>query len=421
MKKLSFILICFLLKSMLVLAQDTLTLETCQQKSLEFYPSQKQKELINSIYVLKAKTLDINYLPQVSLNGQATYQSDVTQVNLPIPNITMPSLDKDQYKIYFDVSQVLYDGGTTKTLKTLNDLSAQVEQKTLEIELYKVKEKVTALYFSIILVQENVKLLNIIKAEIQSKLLKVESGVKNGVLTESNADILNAEILKIEQQVMEAKSSIDAGYIMLGDYMNIVVDSKTVLKIPAQNITSTDFSNSRPEAVLFENQQKKLEFSKKLSDVKQRPKLAAFGQAGYGKPGLNMFSSTFDSYYMVGAKLSWSFLNWNQKKNDVKIIDLQNNMLTAQKETFDLGVKILLQKCMADIENYKNQLLKDEAIIELRTKIVKAASSQLENGVITATEYLTELNALTTAKLNYETHKIKLVKAQLDYILTKGN
>jgi len=167
-------------------------------------------------------------------------------------------------------------------------------------------------------------------------------------------------------------------------------------------------------------QLQKLEASKKLLDSKLLPKFAAFGQAGYGKPGLNMFAENFDSYYLLGTKLTWNFWNWGQNKNDKKILDLQSNIISSQKESFDLGVKLLLEKNIADITNYREQLAKDEQIIKLRTKIVAAAASQLENGVITATEYVTELNALNTAKLNYETHKVQLMKAQSDYLTTKG-
>ena len=184
-------------------AQDTLTLEDCQKKALEYYPTVKQKALITEASDLKIKSLNVNYLPQVSLNGQATYQSDVTEVKLPIPNLQGPSIDKDQYKISLDISQIIYDGGLTTAQKKVEDIASQIEQKNLESELYKVKDKVSSLYFSVLLLQESKKLLQLLATEVNAKLKKVESGVKNGTLTEINADILKAEIMKLEQQISE--------------------------------------------------------------------------------------------------------------------------------------------------------------------------------------------------------------------------
>jgi len=418
MKKILF----FLLFPIVTFSQntDTLTLDFCQQKALENYPLIKQKDLINKTNELKLFNITKTYLPQLSLNGQATYQSDVTEIPIHIPGMEIPSLYKDMYKATFDVTQVIYDGELTARQKKLEAVSLQSDLQSLETELYKIKDKVNTIYFSIVALQENKKLLLLLKEDIKNKLTKVESGVKNGILLESNADVLKAEIIKIEEQIIELESGIESGLKMLGDYMNQVIPDGVAFKLPETIINATDYENARPEIKAFELQQQKFNASKSLLNCKLMPKVAGFGQLGYGRPGLNMLSNSFDSFYMVGAKVTWALWDWNQNKNEKQLLDLQSQVLNTQKESFIQGIKILLEKNIADIQKYQDLLAKDKEIIALREKIIKSAVSQLENGTITATDYLTELNAASQAKVNMESHKIQLEKARIDYLTTKG-
>jgi outer membrane protein TolC len=335
--------------------------------------------------------------------------------------MNIPSLYQDQYKATLDVSEVIYDGGLTSKQKKLEQVSLQSELQSLETELYKVKDKVNTIYFGIIALQENKKLLLLLKEDIKNKLAKVESGVINGALLQSNADVLKAEIIKIDEEIIELESGIESGFSMLGDYVNTTIPETSILKLPETIVSATDYENARPEIKSFELLQQKLDVSKSLLDVKLIPKVAGFGELGYGRPGLNMLSNSFDGFYLVGAKVTWTLWDWNQSKNEKQLIDLQSQVLTTQKDLFNQGIKILLEKNISDIKKYQDLLVKDQEIIELRKKITLSAESQLENGTITATEYLTELNAESQAKLNSETHKIQLVKAQVDYLTTKGN
>lgn len=400
---------------------DTLTLDFCQQKALENYPLLKQKDLLNTASEIKISNFAKTYLPQFSLNGQATYQSETTEIPINIPGLDIPSLYKDAYKATFDVTQIIYDGGLVSAQKELETANLQADLQSVESELYKLKDKVNTIYLAIVTLQENKKLLKLLKQDIQNKLTKIISGVKNGILLESNALVLKAEIIKIDQQITEIDYSISSGFKMLGDYLNVTISDSNKLKLPDVAVTSTNYENIRSEIKAFELQEQKLDISKSLLDCKLMPKVAAFGQLGYGRPGLNMLSNSFDAFYMVGAKVSWTLWDWSETKNEKKLLDLQKQVLETQKETFNQGIKILLEKNIADIAKYEDLIKSDYDIIGLREKVVKTAESQLENGTITATEYLTELNNLSQSKVNLQSHKILLVKTKVDYLTLKGN
>jgi len=420
MNKFTLLLLLF---SQLVFGQNTepiLSLEYCYTEAISNYPLIKQKDLLKTSTEYKIKNLNVNYLPQVFLNGQATYQSDVTELPIKMPGVSIPELNKDAYKVTLDVNQVVYDGGLTKNQKNIEKTGLLLDEQNLDIELYKVKDRVNQLYFNILLLQENEKLLKVMQNEINSKLAKMEAAIKGGVAIENNANILKAELIKIEQQLIEINAGKQASSQMLGELINKTITEKTTFVLPEPIVNVNDTINNRLEFKYFDLQKDKITQTKNLSFSKIMPRVSVFGQAGYGRPGLNMFTTTFDTYYLVGAKLSWNIWNWNQSKNEKNILNIQFSIVDSQKELFAMNLKMANYKENADVKKFIALIEKDNEIIALKTKIAKNASYQLDNGIITATEYTTELNSEWQAKLNLELHKIQLVLSKINYLNNLG-
>ncbi|OIP04687.1 MAG: hypothetical protein AUJ97_02385 [Bacteroidetes bacterium CG2_30_32_10] len=420
MNKFTLLLLLF---SQLVFGQNTepiLSLEYCYTEAISNYPLIKQKDLLKTSTEYKIKNLNVNYLPQVFLNGQATYQSDVTELPIKMPGVSIPELNKDAYKVTLDVNQVVYDGGLTKNQKNIEKTGLLLDEQNLDIELYKVKDRVNQLYFNILLLQENEKLLKVMQNEINSKLAKMEAAIKGGVAIENNANILKAELIKIEQQLIEINAGKQASSQMLGELINKTITEKTTFVLPEPIVNVNDTINNRLEFKYFDLQKDKITQTKNLSVSKIMPRVSVFGQAGYGRPGLNMFTTTFDTYYLVGAKLSWNIWNWNQSKNEKNILNIQFSIVDSQKELFAMNLKMANYKENADVKKFIALIEKDNEIIALKTKIAKNASYQLDNGIITATEYTTELNSEWQAKLNLELHKIQLVLSKINYLNNLG-
>ena len=399
---------------------DTLTLASCQQQAIENYPLIKQKDLLSAAADLRLKNLNTSYFPQLSLNGQATYQSAVTEIPKFSPLITITPSNKDQYKLTLDVNQNIWDGGQTSTQKKLEVSSLEAEKMNVDVELVKIKDRVNQLFFNILFVQQNQKIILNLQNDLQSKLTKIKAGIKNEVQLQSNADVLQAELIKTEQQLIELDNTKTIALNMLSEYLNQPIPAGTVFKLPETNVGAGVYDNKRLEMQLFDVQMNKLEVSKKLSTTRTMPRFNAFGQGGYGRPGFNMLSNDFDFFYIVGAKLSWNISGFYQAAREKKIIDIQKNLLDVQKQTFDKNLKLSSQKDLSDITKYQQLLDKDNEIVALRQNITHASSVQLENGIITATEYVTELDAEIQAKLNIELHKLQLQMAKINYLNAMG-
>ena len=399
---------------------DTLTLDFCHQRAIEVYPLVKQRLLNAEVTDINNENSDKNYLPQFGINGRASYQSDVTKVSVGIPGVSIPFPDKDMYDLYLGLDQLIWDGGTTREQKNLEEAGLRIKQQIIEVELYKVKERVNGLYFKIFLYRESKKLLILNRHIVREKMQELESGIRNGIVLQSTADVLKAQILEIDQGVIEIENDLIAAFGMLGEMLDLDIPSTVELMLPDPFLETLIFMNFRPEYQLLNLQKDKLELSKKMITASYMPKFSGFGKLGYGKPGLNMLSSTFEPYYFVGIGLKWNIINWNRQKNQKKILDVQQGIMEVQKETFDKNIKIQLKNDLAQVNKYNQLITNDQEIIDLREQITKTASSQLDNGMITSTQYLDELNKATRARLNLEVHRIRLSLAKINYLKTIG-
>jgi outer membrane protein TolC len=417
----TYLLLIFTFLRLVGISQESVTLELCRERAQENYPLSKQNEFLPASHDLKIKNLNKNFFPQMSINGQAHYQSDVTKTPVNVPGISIPVVSKDQYKLYLDVSQTIYDGWSTNRQKALEDVNLKIDMQNICIDLFKLKERVNQIYFSILLLKEKAIILELYRATLSSKLGDVESGVRNGILLTSNLYILQAELIKADQALTENRISLGASLSMMNEFTGLSLKESTDFVIPEITVDLGRFTNNRPEFLLFSLQQEKISASKKLTGSTLLPRLSAFGQAGYGRPGFDMLKDEFDDFYMIGARVNWKFLDWNRTRRDRGVLDLQNHIILSNRETYDMNVKIDLENKTAEIRKAEELISRDKELIVLREKISKAVSSQLDNGVITLSQYLTEINAETGAKIDLEMHKIQLIKAKVDYQAALGN
>lgn len=398
---------------------QTLTIENCYALASEHYPLAKQRELILKSRDYSIENISKGYLPQVNIVGQASYQSEVTQVPIQLPNTTIPVLDKDQYKIYGEINQVVYDGGMIKQQKLSQESKSLVEAQKLEVELYKLKERINDLYFGILLVNEQLRQNALKKDDIALGIKKTEAQLANGTVFRSSLDILKAENLTVSQQTLTLLSNKKAYLNMLALFLNKPLDDNTLLVTPVPPVLSTQ--NNRPELGLFEQQTKNIDIQQQAITIKNIPKLNLFFQGGMGKPALNMLSNDFEAYYIGGIRLNWSLFGYYTQRKEKDLLNINKEDISIQKETFLFNTNYQLQQQNEEISRLSGYLRSDQEIISLRGSIKKAALAQLENGVSTTSDYLREVNAEDTARQNKILHQIQLLAAQYKVRLTQGN
>ncbi len=401
---------------------DTLRIGFCYQRAEEVYPLQKNRELIKESTDLRTENLKKGYLPQLEVSGDAKYLSEVINMNgiIPIPGYEIPSPPQDQYGITLALNQIIYDGGMIKSRKELEMYASMVDDKSLDVELYKLKESINKLYFSILFLQVNDSLFGLSAKELDVKLQQAEAAVLNGAMLSSDRDVLKAEKIRLEQQIIENKHNKNAVLATLEVYLDTTLSAEVTLVSPKVNLDFEENIN-RPEYALFEAQQQKLEASKLLTQVNRRPVIMGYGQAGYGQPGLNPVNDGFAPFYIVGLKMKWNFWDWNNSKREKEILTIQQTKIKNQRETFDKNLNMGLVKAREEIMKIQDILQKDDEIITLRKSIIVSSASKLDNGVIQSSDYIRDFNKYLAARVQQNLHQLKLMQAKFDYLTLKGN
>lgn len=408
------------LLSLVVNAQQKITLEECYALANKNYPIAKQAELLQQKNTYEIDALKKGKLPKIDLNAQATYQSEVTELPIKIPNVVVTPLNKDQYRATLDVNQLIFNGGVIDANAKLKEAQTKTQQQQVAVSLYQLKTRINQYYFSILLLQEKEALLISKQEQLSSRIKEVQSGVKYGAILPASEKVLEAEILKIKQQLIEIKSDKTKLFQNLATLTYSPIEKTTKLEKPNFTIDLKKESN-RPELKLFDLQSQQIETSSILLSKNQLPKINAFGQAGYGNPGLNMLNNSFETFYMVGLKANWNVFDWNKTKAEKQALSVSKEIINSEKETFAINNQMQLQEFENEIQKNQEILATDTEIIDLRNTILKSSDSQLKNGVITSSDYIVEFTNLYEAKTNQKLHEIQLELAKANYQVIKGN
>ncbi|HPF52531.1 MAG TPA: TolC family protein [Draconibacterium sp.] len=411
--------ILLLLPAQLVLAQNEVSLDSCYQWARENYPNLKQAGIFKEITALQQENINTNYYPQVTLNGQATYQSDVTHIGISLPNISIPTVSKDQYKVYAELKQSIWDGGISAANRELENAVLGKNLSELEMELYKLNDQVSQAFFTALVIDKQLMVIEAQKKVLEEKLSSVESGVKNGMVEKSSALVIKAEILNLDQSQIQLQAGKSSVVKMLSVMTGKDISENSKLNYTSKNINVGE-ELQRPELNYYASQSRLMDSQIALLDKTRNPKLFGFGQAGYGRPGMNMLNDKFDSWYLVGVGVSWNAFDWKNTTRKKEVIHLQQTALQYHEEVFRQNIQVLDVQQKETIGKLENMISNDQTLVDLRSEIAKTAASKLENQVITASDYIGEVQAETLAKLNFELHKIQLDEAKEKYELIIG-
>ena len=396
----------------LSLNAQTLSLDECLDKGMNNFPLNKQFRYIEESTSLKLKSLNTNYYPHLDLTGQVTWQNDVPHVSLENAPFQIPYAPKDQYKSYIDVRQVIYDGGMTKAAKKVERIKGEAESVKVKTDLYGIRSGIINSYFLILLLDEQIKQIEYSIDNLEKRNEEVTVMINNGVLLPSNGDALKVEILKLKQNIISLEEARYAAFEVLSEYMGDTITDSVKLNPAEVQITNTEIQ--RPEIQLFDLQRQQLSASSQLMGKKRLPTLSGFGQLGYGNPGFNMLLDSFEPFYMVGVRLSWNIWDWKSTSNERKILQNQSSNVEAQEEAFIKNIGIGTSQISSKIRTMEKMLESDQEIIDLRKKITKESETQLKNGVITSSDYISELNKESIAQISLKYHQIELAKARAE-------
>ncbi len=395
-------------------AQAQLTLEQCYELARQNYPAIKQYALVEQSRDFTLQNAAKGWLPQVSVNGRASYQSKVTQLPIDVSQfgIDYKGLSKDQYDAHVMVNQPIYDGGVITANKNILKAQADVQTAQLDVTMYSIRERVNQLFFSVLLIDEQLAQNQLLQDDLKLGLNTVSAMMKGGIANQTDVDNVKVEQIKARQQEHSLRTARHTYLTMLGSFINLSLDANTQLEKPADPGFKSQGSdpNNRPELAMYDSQNRLLDARLKALDASLMPKVGAFLQGGVGNPGLNMLKNGWDTYYRIGATISWNIGSFYTRKNDQQLIANERQQITANRETFLFNNRLQQQQTNGQIENLRQQVSEDEEIIQLREGIRNKSEKRVQNGIETVNEMLRDINAVGEARQQKAIHEVQLLQ-----------
>ena len=407
---------------MLPIMLQAQTLEECQRAAENNYPLIRQYGLIDKTTELTVDNIQKGWLPQVSALAQVTYQSDVTswpdqmKSMMTGMGIDMKGLKKDQYKIGVDVSQIVYDGGVLSSQKAIAREQGSVQKAQNDVSMYQIHKRVNEMYFSLLMLNEQIKLNSDLQKLLEGNERKLASMVNGGTAAKSDLQSVKAERLNVVQQATNLTSQKQMLQRILSAFCGLEV--RDVRKPVAPYKGARKRSEQRPELTALDAQIGLLNAREKALDAAMKPKFGVFAQGYYGYPGLNMFEDMMSHDWslngIIGARLTWNIGALYTRKNDKAKLQLQRSLTESNREVFLFNNNLEQIQQNDNIERFRKLMAGDEEIISLRSAVRKSAESKLSHGIIDVTDLVREINAENAARVQMSVHEIEMLKEMYD-------
>lgn len=400
------------------------SLKQCIAKAIEKSEYSKQDKHFEAVSANDRENLSSIYLPQLKAEAQVSYQSDVFKMdlNLPIPGLKMPSAPKEQYNLSLSVLQNIYEGGYSSSAKDSKLIELEINKINTRISNQKLEETVAEYYFSVVLLQESIKVFNTLQDNLNVKRNQTQSLVNNGVVLNTALNSIDIELLKVEQKIEQAQKDKTTLQRMLSIWIEDDAIINSELETPENMEYNSTLTLKRPEYDLFDNRSKL--YDNKKDEVKSQimPNISAFAKGGYANPNpFNMAKDGADFFYTFGLKFQWNFFDWGNNSRSKENLEINKELVKLDKAIFDKQFENSIVSYKEDISKFENLIIKDKKIVDLQKQQCETLFTQFSGGTITITDYLTELNNLTQYDINLNTHKIQLLSSNIKLLIKSGN
>lgn len=407
-------------------AQDTLRLAELRDAAARFDPRAGQTGLRERASDLELRNLLAGYLPQLSLSGRATYQSDVPTAPFTGPGGVGIEVPKDQYEADLEVSQLVWDGGRIAARRGLERARLAASKASVRTGLYGARQDVDGAFFRALLLQQRIGEVDRLVADLERRLEEVRSRVRNGAALPGDTAAMQAEILQAGQRRDELAADRRAALGVLSRLTGREASPGDVLALPDLEARVREARAAgtpvrrRPEFDLLARQRDVLSSQERLTGAERLPRLVAFGTAGYGKPGLDVLGDSFDTYWRAGLRFEWAPWHWGSVSREKEALELRRRIVATEEEALSRRLDRAVQEPLETMDRLGSALDADRRIVELRAQIERQAAHQLEEQVITPARYIDVRDDLYDARDAWQTHRVQLAEARARYLTTLG-
>lgn len=406
-------------------APDSLRLGTLHQQAVQGDPRQRQFGLLARQTELRLGNLSAERLPSISAEAEAQYQSDVFTAPVELGGVPFPSPSKDTYDARLSVEQAILDP-TIGVRQRIERAQLAESEAGVRTNLYGLRQEVNEAFFTAALLAERSRIIAATIAELEKQLQEAGVRVREGAALPSDTAAIQATLLERRQDAAEIEADRGAALARLTDLVKRPVSGSEAFALPdltamtAEARQVLDSLRIRPEYERFARTRDVLGRQRDAVSSDQQPRLSAFARAGYGRPGLNPISTSFESYYVAGLQVRWAPWNWGSSGREREAIAVQQQIVASEEAAFTSRLTRDVQNDLADIDRLDTALAMDDQIVTLRERVETETQIRFREGVVTASEYVDRSTDVLEARLARATHRVEQVQARARFLTTLG-
>jgi outer membrane protein TolC len=405
--------------------RDSLRLGALLATALRLDPRQRQLSLQARATELRLANIDAERRPALAVDGQAQYQSSVTSIPVSLPNITIPLPPHDTYDAHLGAQQSIFDP-TVAARRNAERAQLAESQAETRTTLFGLRQEVNEAFFTAAVVQERSVTVDAAIVDLSARLKETVVRLKDGAALPGDTAAIAATLLQREQDRLQLRADRSAALARLSDLVGQPIGESQTLVVAdyaaamVATTTAVDTLHARPEYGQFAATRQRLESQNAIEVAQEKPKVSAFGRLGYGRPGLDMLSRDFQTYWLAGVQVHWAPWNWGTTDRDKQISQIQQQIVATNEAAFTRELQRNVQESLATALRLDSTLALDDRIIALRERIDRETRAKLGEGVVTASEYVDKTTDLLSARLTQIQHRVELAQARATYLSTLG-
>lgn len=405
---------------------DSLRLGDLHRLAAESDTRFRQYAMLAEQTALRLKNLSSERLPSIKAEAQAQYQSDVFAAPAqPGGGTAFPSPSKDTYDAKVSVDQPIIDP-TIGVRKRVERAQLAESEAGVRAALFGLRLEVNEAFFGAALLTEQGRLIAVTIADLEKRLQEARVRVREGAALPSDTAAIQATLLERRQDAAEVEASRRAALARLSELAKQPLSGVEPVALPdltdatAQVRAGLDDLRRRPEYEQFARTRDVLARQQEAVGADSRPRLSAFGSAGYGRPGLNPVNEDFDAYFVAGLKVQWAPWTWGRTGRERQALDIQRQIVASEEAAFTSRLTRDIQSDLADIERLETALALDDQIVALRERVEVETRLRFTEGVVTGSEYVDRSTDVLEARLARATHRVQQVQARARLMTTLG-
>lgn len=405
--------------------RDTASLAALQRAAREHDPRLRQLDLLTSQSRLRDETIAADRKPSFSVDAMAQYQSDVVQFPLTLPGgPVIPRPPHDTYDAKLGAQYKLYDATTTPR-RAVERAQLAESQARVNTSLYSLRQNVNDAFFAVLRSDAQRSELETTLTDLEAQIVVAAARVREGSALPSEENALRAELLRRRQSIGELDAVRASAIDILADLTGQPVTT-TEFVLPEIDLDYTRASamvgnaRGRPEIEQFARARELLDRQRDARAAQDKPRISAFGRAGYGRPGLNPLNNQFDAYWLAGVQAQWTPFNWGTTDREREVLALQQQIVSADEQAFLESLRRATRQDLETMRRLERELANDDEIIALRENVLAEARVRFNEAVITSAEFIDRQTDVLSARVSRSLHRVELAQARARFLTTLG-